>query len=137
LKKAQRVFPANPFPTVENLLVFGNRNREKDYFFRSQWESYQSSGDLSVLLAFSRDGPLDEKKTYVQDMISRNRQIVHDYLIGQTGVLFISGSSGKMPQGVKEAVIDIIMTEQGISREEAVKVLADIERQGRWKQETW
>lgn len=42
-----------------------------------------------------------------------------------------------MPQGVKDAVIEIISVEMGITREEAQEVHAALERQGRWKQETW
>jgi sulfite reductase alpha subunit-like flavoprotein len=92
---------------------------------------------LDILLAFSRDGPADEKKTYVQDIISRNTKTIYEYLIRRNGALFISGSSGKMPQGVKESVIEIISMEQEISKEQAKEVLAKLENQGRWKQETW
>jgi sulfite reductase alpha subunit-like flavoprotein len=92
---------------------------------------------LSVFTAFSRDGPTDEKKTYVQDIITRETKKVYDYLIHRNGALFISGSSGKMPQAVKDAFIEIIQSEQGITREEALKVHATLEKQGRWKQETW
>ena len=92
---------------------------------------------MDILLAFSRDGPPDEKKTYVQDIISRNAKTIYEYLIHRSGALFISGSSGKMPQGVKESVIEIISIEQGISKEQAREVHATLEKQGRWKQETW
>ena len=92
---------------------------------------------MTIILAFSRDGPPDEKKTYVQDVISRNAKTIYNYLIHRNGSLFISGSSGKMPQGIKESVIEIISTEQDISKEQAQEVHAKLERQGRWKQETW
>ena len=92
---------------------------------------------MEVLLAFSRDGPSDEKKTYVQDIISRNANTIYDYLIRQKGALFISGSSGKMPQGVKESVVEIIETQEGISKEEAQEAQSRLAKQGRWKQETW
>ena len=88
-------------------------------------------------MAFSRDGPLDKKKIYVQDVISKHGKVIYDYLIKKNGVFFISGSSGKMPQGVKDVVIEIIKIERGISREEAEKEHSEIERLGRWKQETW
>jgi sulfite reductase alpha subunit-like flavoprotein len=42
-----------------------------------------------------------------------------------------------MPQGVKDAVIEIIKIEQGIKREEAQQIQASLEKAGRWKQETW
>jgi sulfite reductase alpha subunit-like flavoprotein len=121
---------------VDNLLIFGNRNKAKDYLFESEWNGYQSSDNLTVLFAFSRDRPM-EKKTYVQDIVSRNAKTVYDYLINRNGVLFISGSAGKMPQAVKEAVIEIIRIEQGITKEQAQEVHAKVEKQGRWKQETW
>ena len=124
--------------TVDNLLIFGNRNREKDYLFQPEWEDFSRSHRLSVLLAFSRDGPADEKKTYVQDVLLRDdRAWVYDALIRRSGMVFIAGSSGKMPQGVKDSVVEIIRAEEGISREEAARKLAVIEKEGRWKQETW
>lgn len=95
------------------------------------------SHELSVLVAFSRDGPVNENKLYVQDVIQRHRTEIYDYLIRRKGALFISGSSGKMPQGVKDAVIEIIKIEQGITREEAQQIQASLERTGRWAQETW
>ena len=125
------------FVNKDNLLVFGNRNQTKDYLFEQEWNQYLLLNDLTILLAFSRDGPPDEKKTYVQDVISRNAKRIYDYLIHRNGSLFISGSSGKMPQGVKESVIEIISIEQGISKEQAQEVHAKLEKQGRWKQETW
>jgi sulfite reductase alpha subunit-like flavoprotein len=122
---------------TDNLLVFGNRNRNKDYLFEQEWNEYELSHNLSVILAFSRDGPLDEKKTYVQDIILRNSTEIYDLLLRRKGALFISGSSGKMPQAVKEAVIQIISSEEGISRSQALEIQANIETLGRWKQETW
>jgi sulfite reductase alpha subunit-like flavoprotein len=121
----------------ENILIFGNRNRSKDYLFEREWDAYQSSTGLSVFTAFSRDGPADEKKTYVQDIVSRESKIVYDYLINRNGALFISGSSGRMPQGIKDAFVEIVQTEQGVTREEAQKIHASLEKKGRWKQETW
>ena len=89
------------------------------------------------MLAFSRDGPVDEKKKYVQDIISREGKKIYDTLIRRNGVIFISGSSGKMPQGIKDAVIEIIKEEQGITRGVASEIHTTLEKQGRWKQETW
>ena len=105
--------------------------------FQHEWEEYELSNDLSIFLAFSRDGPADEKKTYVQDVILNEGKKIYDKLIRQNGILYISGSSGKMPQGVKTSIIEIISTEESITKEEAAQVQANLERQGRWKQETW
>jgi sulfite reductase alpha subunit-like flavoprotein len=120
-----------------DILVFGNRNREKDYLFEEEWVRFHQSDNLNVLTAFSRDGPVEEKKTYVQDVITKEAQQICDLLIRKNGMLFISGSSGKMPQGVKEAIIEVIKSEQGVERERAQEIQASIEQEGRWKQETW
>ena len=42
-----------------------------------------------------------------------------------------------MPQGIKASIIEIISAQEGITKEEASQVQANLERQGRWKQETW
>jgi sulfite reductase alpha subunit-like flavoprotein len=122
---------------TDNLLIFGNRNRTKDFLFENEWQQYQSKNKLSLLLAFSRDGPPHEKKTYVQDVISRNSAMVYDKLVRLRGKVFISGSSGKMPQAVKEAIVESIVVEEGILREDATVKLGAIEKEGRLVQETW
>jgi sulfite reductase alpha subunit-like flavoprotein len=42
-----------------------------------------------------------------------------------------------MPQSVREALLDVFQTEAGIDREGAEKFLVDMEKSGRYKQETW
>ena len=105
--------------------------------FQQEWEKYQTSNDLSLFLAFSRDGPADQKKTYVQDILLQEGNTIYDKLFRQNGVLYISGSSGKMPQGIKASIIEIISAQEGTTKEEASQVQVNLERQGRWKQETW
>ena len=122
---------------LDNLLVFGNRNRAGDYLFESELSEYQKSGALSIRLAFSRDGPVNEKKTYVQDVMSQNPQMIYEYLVQRRGILFISGSAGNMPKGVKEAIVEIIRTQTRITQEQAQEAQAEMVKQGRWKQETW
>lgn len=39
----------------ENLLFFGCRKVEKDYYFRNDWEEMVSRGDLKLFVAASRD----------------------------------------------------------------------------------
>lgn len=45
-----------PLPTDEgDMLFFGCRNREADYFFEEEWKTLTSASGLSVFPAFSRD----------------------------------------------------------------------------------
>jgi sulfite reductase alpha subunit-like flavoprotein len=129
----QRIHDEHP----DNLLIFGNRNRTKDFLFENEWQKYQSKNTVSLLLAFSRDGAPHENKTYVQDVILQNSASVYDKLVRRRGKLFISGSSGKMPQAVKEAVVESIVVEEGTLRKDAIVKLGAIEKEGRLVQETW
>jgi len=92
---------------------------------------------LSLITAFSRDGPPTEKKVYIQDMMVMEKEKVYDYLVRQNGVLYISGSSGKMPQGVKEAIVEILCAEERIEKESAMDKLLMLQKEGRFMQETW
>jgi sulfite reductase alpha subunit-like flavoprotein len=42
-----------------------------------------------------------------------------------------------MPQAVKESIIDVISAQESITKEEAAQIQGILEREGRWKQETW
>ena len=46
---------ALPSAMGQNVLFFGCRNRDADYFFQSEWEELKQKGHLEVFTAFSRD----------------------------------------------------------------------------------
>ncbi|ODQ54393.1 NADPH-dependent FMN and FAD containing oxidoreductase-like protein [Saitoella complicata NRRL Y-17804] len=128
----------------EQLLIFGNREREKDFLMRAEWEEYEAKGQLSLALAFSRD---TTEKFYVQHVLRREWRRVDTWLRKEGGYVYICGSSGKMPQAVREALIEIfqrgIHLERGEelsgsgARDEAEAVLVEMETKGRYLQETW
>ncbi|KAK3718206.1 NAPDH-dependent diflavin reductase [Vermiconidia calcicola] len=122
-----------------DILIFGCRNEDGDYFFRDEWETFLSQHGLTVLTAFSRDK--DKPRQYVQDQIRQNATRIRQALLEQKGKVYVCGSSGNMPKGVREALIDILAMEQGqqgnMGREEAEEYLDRMEKQGRYKQETW
>lgn len=132
--------PPTMAPTI---LVFGNRNRNADYFFADEWESLTSSCsnsiNLSVWTSFSRD---QKQKIYVQNRIRENAETIVRLLKDQGGSVFICGSSGRMPQAVREALIECFQihaaaSDPAAAREEAEKYLLEMEKLGRYKQETW
>lgn len=53
------------------------------------------------------------------------------------GIVFISGSSGRMPQAVREALIEVFQEEGSMTRADAERFFARMEKEGRYKQETW
>ena len=40
---------------MEDILFFGCRNEDSDYFFKSEWEEFAKLGSLKTIVAFSRD----------------------------------------------------------------------------------
>lgn len=96
------------------------------------------SDNLRVISAFSQEGE-DGSKIYVTHMIRKFGALVWTAL--QNGaIVFISGSGNKMPSGVKEALVDVLVThgEEWIdSKEEAVAFLTQMEREKRIIVDTW
>jgi sulfite reductase alpha subunit-like flavoprotein len=130
-------------PTIgSTILLFGGRNRVADYFFEDEWEHLQKEGllDLQVLTAFSRD---QQQKVYVQDRVREHAEVIFNMLHEDGGSVFICGSSGRMPQAVREALIGCFQHRNAPSgsstynREQAEHFLLEMEKTGSYKQETW
>ncbi|KAF2204266.1 sulfite reductase flavo protein alpha-component [Delitschia confertaspora ATCC 74209] len=122
-------------PDGKDILFFGCRNANADFYFKNEWETLISQGlPLDLYPAFSRD---QRQKVYVQDLIREHGQQVYDALANRNGLIYICGSSGKMPQAVRESLIEVFQGHSGQGREEAEKYLAEMEKSGRYKQETW
>jgi sulfite reductase alpha subunit-like flavoprotein len=119
-----------------DILIFGCRGTEADYFFRDEWEVLARTEGLATHTAFSRDK--NEPKTYVQDQIRKNAKAVYQAIYELNGRIYVCGSSGNMPKGVREAFLDVLAEQNAsMSREEAEIYLDSMEKAGRYKQETW
>jgi len=77
----------------------------------------------------------------VQDLVREHGDEVFRLLHDERGTVVVCGSSGRMPQAVREALVEVL--ERGgaegreMGREEAERYLGGMEREGRFKQETW
>lgn len=129
----------NP-PVGPTVLLYGGRNRESDFFFEEEWTELGKLIPLQVLTAFSRD---QQRKVYVQDTVRENFTLFFRLLHDMQGSVYICGSSGKMPQAVREALIEAFqhggspMCGQPFTRTQAEEYLIKLEQIGRYKQETW
>jgi sulfite reductase alpha subunit-like flavoprotein len=130
-------------PTIgSTILLFGGRNRAADYFFEDEWDQLEKKKllDLQVVTAFSRD---QQQKVYVQDRIREHAEAIFNMLHEDGGSVFICGSSGRMPQAVREALIECFQHRDASSgtntynREQAEHFLLEMEKTGSYKQETW
>jgi sulfite reductase alpha subunit-like flavoprotein len=118
-----------------DILVFGCRSEEADFFFRDEWERFSKEEGLTLLAAFSRGkGP----RQYVQDRIRAQGAMIYEALVVKNGKVYICGSSGNMPKGVREALLDVLVEGgKDLERSRAEEYLDHMEKQGRYKQETW
>jgi sulfite reductase alpha subunit-like flavoprotein len=127
----------NPGKRLENdMLVFGCRGTNTDYFFKDEWAELSHTEGLQVWTALSRDK--NEPKSYVQDQIRQHASTVFKAIYELKGRIYVCGSSGNMPKGVREAFLDVLVEQSAsTSREEAEAYLDGMEKAGRYKQETW
>ncbi|RIA87746.1 hypothetical protein C1645_713689 [Glomus cerebriforme] len=119
---------------TENYLFFGCRYRDKDFYYQDQWNRYVDEGKLKLFVAFSRD---QDNIIYVQHMLRENAKLVYDILHNREGHVYISGRSDKMPNDVMNAFKSILISEGGLTDEQAEKYMIMIERTKRYQQEVW
>ncbi len=123
-----------PQRTGPSTLFFGCRSRTTDYFYQSEWEDLQQRMPLTVHPAFSRD---QSHKIYVQDLIRQNSHSVYSQLHDEGGLVYVCGSSGKMPKAVRAALVDVFRERGDMEQKDAEGFLGTMEKEGRYKQETW
>ncbi|MCJ1379298.1 NAPDH-dependent diflavin reductase [Xylographa soralifera] len=118
----------------KTVLLYGCRNYKADFFFSGEWEDLKQKIPLQVFTACSRD---QKEKRYVQDLVKEQGKLVYELLHETTGVVYVCGSSGKMPLAVRESLIEVFQQNGSMERDHAEACLALMEKEGRYKQETW
>ncbi|ENW05626.1 PepSY domain-containing protein [Acinetobacter beijerinckii] len=92
-----------------NWLIFGERQREHDFFYQETINAWKNMGTLQRLdLAFSRD---QEQRIYVQDILRENAEELKHW-IDQGAVIYVCGSIEGMASGVDQALNDILSEEK-------------------------
>ena len=120
--------------TGKTLLIYGCRNKAADFFYSDEWESLRTQMPLEVHTAFSRD---QQAKHYVQDVIRKHSSEICRLLREHGGTVYVCGSSGKMPKAVRAALADIFQQFCKMDLKEAERYVEQLEKEGRYKQETW
>ena len=89
---------------AEDVLFYGGRNKTADFFYENDWREL----DITVFTAFSRDQP---SKIYVQDRILQESKYIAS-LLDKDCAICLCGSSGKMPEAVRNALYDCMVKEE-------------------------
>lgn len=118
----------------ETVLFFGNRFREKDFLFQADLEKAVGDKKLNLFTSFSRD---ENSGGYVQQEMYRQKELVARVLCSKQGVLYVCGSSGKMPREVRITVVTCVQEVNGWTEEQAEEWVKGMEKSGRYLQETW
>lgn len=96
-------------PGTRNWLVFGERHREHDYFYREDIEYWQKSGVLErVDLAFSRD---QDDRIYVQDKLRESAAIIREW-VDAGAAIYVCGSMNTMAPAVHAELITALGEEK-------------------------
>lgn len=74
-----------------NTLYFGCRSESKDHHYASEWKALSESQKLMYRVAFSRDGPEGVKRTYVQDLMREDAEVLWNIVGKRDGWVYISG----------------------------------------------
>ena len=130
----ERININNAAWTGRSILFFGCRNQTTDYFFQDEWQDLQQRMSLTVHPAFSRD---QGHKVYVQNLIRQHSDSVYDLLHDGGGFVYVCGSSGKMPVEVRAALVDVFRDAGNMVQKDAESYMEAMEKEGRYKQETW
>ncbi|CAO3637396.1 unnamed protein product [Mucor hiemalis] len=118
----------------DNVLLFGCRYQDKDFYYKDQWKEYSDNDQLKLITAFSRD---QDDKVYVQDRIRQNSSLIWDLIENQQAKVVLSGSLDKMPGEVAYAFKQVFMKEGGLDAEEAEEYFNQMNRSGQYQEECW
>lgn len=86
-----------------DILFFGCRSAQDDFYFKDEWADFGTSHGLVVKTAFSRD-PTHPKR-YVQDEIRLHADAIAASLVDKHARIYLCGSSGNMPKAVRESTL--------------------------------
>ncbi|KAG8549501.1 hypothetical protein GDO81_020980 [Engystomops pustulosus] len=117
-----------------NNLFFGCRGKNKDFYYKDEWEALEKMGHLRLFTAFSRD---QEEKIYVQHRITENAAYLWELFSSKQAYFYIAGNAKSMPNQVTDALKSIFQSEGGMSALEAEQYLVMLEKCGRFQSETW
>lgn len=92
----------------DNWLIFGERQRHCDFYYKNMLENWVETGKLQHLdVAFSRD---QAEKQYVQHRLREQAERLKTW-IARGAVIYVCGSQRSMAHDVDQALIEILGTD--------------------------
>jgi sulfite reductase alpha subunit-like flavoprotein len=119
-----------------DILVFGCRKREADFYYAAEWNTLRHSGRLGLFVAFSRD---QWQKIYVQQVIQKADQdtkFLSRHILERSGSIYIAGGP-LMARSVKEVILESVAKETGGDDKQSQRVLTKMQQNGSFSIEAW
>ena len=121
-------------PIGQSILFFGCRDSATDYLYADELAAFEAAGVTELQVAFSREP--DQPRTYVQQLIERERDHVWD-LMAAGAVIYVCGNASTMAPGVRAALMDMFKAKTGGSDEAAEEWLAGLRSSDRYLEDIW
>jgi cytochrome P450/NADPH-cytochrome P450 reductase len=112
-------------PVGKALLFFGCDHPEVDLLYREELAQWQQSGVVDLRAAFT-SAEADGVK-FVQDRVWRDRADIAA-LFRASAIVYVCGDGRRMAPAVRETLARIYEQETGLSHEEALRVVEEVER---------
>lgn len=117
-----------------NWLFFGEQHFRSQFLYQTEWQEALKKGELSrISLAFSRD---QAEKIYVQQRLREAGKDVYAWLEGGAH-LYVCGEAQRMAPDVHAALLDVITTHGGRSREDAEAWLQTLREEQRYQRDIY
>jgi sulfite reductase (NADPH) flavoprotein alpha-component len=117
-----------------NWLFFGEQHFRSQFLYQTEWQEALKKGGLHrISLAFSRD---QAEKLYVQQRLREAGKDVYAWLEGGAH-LYVCGEAQRMAPDVHAALLDIITTHGGRSREDAEAWLQTLREEQRYQRDIY
>ncbi|HET7237704.1 MAG TPA: sulfite reductase subunit alpha [Terrimicrobiaceae bacterium] len=118
----------------KNWLFFGEQKAASDYFYKEEFEAWQSEGVLSKFVtAFSRD---QAQKIYVQHRMLENAQELYDWL--ENGAIFyVCGDASRMAKDVDTALHQIVEQVGAKTTEQAKEYVDALKKEKRYRKDVY
>lgn len=115
-------------------LFFGERRFREDFLYQTEWQRLLRDGVLTRMdVAFSRD---QARKIYVQDRVRERGRELFAWL-EEGARIYVCGDAKGMAPGVHQALLDVLVRESGLGREEAEAELRGLRTEGRYLRDVY
>lgn len=117
-----------------NWLFFGDQHFDTDFLYQTEWQQWLKSGVLDRMdVAFSRD---QQEKLYVQHRMQEKAKDLYAWL-EEGAHFYVCGDESRMAHDVHAALISIVESQGGKSKEDAEAYVKQLQKDRRYQRDVY